>query len=119
MEIVECTYRYSLPGTLAALGPLVTTADGLSRWFADSATQDGPWLTFLFEDDAPRARVLVQTAQRLRFQWEGQDDIIELGLSETADGTQLVVIASTRSDAREAARTMWDDSVALLIEALR
>ena len=118
METVQRTYQYTLPGPVAALGALITTADGLSRWFADSAAQDGEWLTFLFEDDEPRARVLIQTARRIRFQWEAQDDIIDLRLSEGPAGTLLEVVASTRADELEEARIMWDGSIALLIGVL-
>lgn len=119
METVEQTHRYTLPGPIAALGVLITTADGLGRWFADHAAQDGPWLTFLFEDDEPRARVLVQTERRLRFQWEAQEDFVDLRLSEAPAGALLEVTASTRADELEEARIMWDTSIQLLAEAHR
>lgn len=57
----------------AILWKCISTADGLSSWFADKVEQNGKDFTFIWNNHVQKARLIRRTEEEsIRFRWEGE-----------------------------------------------
>ena len=92
--------EYSINASRKMLFPYISTASGLSQWFADDVniTEDKVY-TMLWDGEVNRARIVsINANQHIKFEFEGEDDddlnSIEIRL-EMNELTQEVYIKIT------------------------
>ena len=92
--------EYSINASRKMLFPYISTASGLSQWFADDVniTEDKVY-TMLWDGEVNRARIVsIKVNQHIKFEFEGEDDddlnSIEIRL-EMYELTQEVYIKIT------------------------
>ncbi|MDA8707280.1 MAG: START-like domain-containing protein [Cytophagales bacterium] len=92
--------EYSINASRKMLFPYISTASGLSQWFADDVniTEDKVY-TMLWDGEVNRARIVsIKANQHIKFEFEGEDDddlnSIEIRL-EMNELTQEVYIKIT------------------------
>jgi uncharacterized protein YndB with AHSA1/START domain len=92
--------EYSINASRKMLFPYISTASGLSQWFADDVniTEDKVY-TMLWDGEVNRARIVsIKVNQHIKFEFEGEDDddlnSIEIRL-EMKELTQEVYIKIT------------------------
>ena len=92
--------EYSINASRKMLFPYISTASGLSQWFADDVniTEDKVY-TMLWDGEVNRARIVsIKANQHIKFEFEGEDDedlnFIEIRL-EMNELTQEVYIKIT------------------------
>mgnify|MGYP001445788215 FL=1 len=92
--------EYSINASRKMLFPYISTASGLSQWFADDVniTEDKVY-TMLWDGEVNRARIVsIKANQHIKFEFEGEDDedlnSIEIRL-EMNELTQEVYIKVT------------------------
>ena len=92
--------EYSINASRKMLFPYISTASGLSQWFADDVniTEDKVY-TMLWDGEVNRARIVsIKANQYIKFEFEGEDDddlnSIEIRL-EMNELTQEVYIKIT------------------------
>jgi uncharacterized protein YndB with AHSA1/START domain len=92
--------EYSINASRKMLFPYISTASGLSQWFADDVniTEDKVY-TMLWDGEINRARIVsIKANQHIKFEFEGEDDddlnSIEIRL-EMNELTQEVYIKIT------------------------
>ncbi len=92
--------EYSINASRKMLFPYISTASGLSQWFADDVniTEDKVY-TMLWDGEVNRARIVsIKVNQHIKFEFEGEDDddlnSIEIRL-EMNELTQEVYIKIT------------------------
>ena len=92
--------EYSINASRKMLFPYISTASGLSQWFADDVniTEDKVY-TMLWDGEVNRARIIsIKVNQHIKFEFEGEDDddlnSIEIRL-EMNELTQEVYIKIT------------------------
>ena len=94
--------EYSINASRKMLFPYISTASGLSQWFADDVniTEDKVY-TMLWDGEVNRARIVsIKANQHIKFEFEGEDDedlnSIEIRL-EMNELTQEVYIKIQKS----------------------
>ena len=68
--------EYSINASRKMLFPYISTASGLSQWFADDVniTEDKVY-TMLWDGEVNRARIVsIKANQHIKFEFEGEDD---------------------------------------------
>jgi len=92
--------EYSINASRKMLFPYISTASGLSQWFADDVniTEDKVY-TMLWDGEVNKARIVsIKVNQHIKFEFEGEDDddlnSIEIRL-EMNELTQEVYIKIT------------------------
>ena len=98
---------------------LISTADGMARWLADSITQDGDKLTFMWGNpwDHNEKRVAKFTMKKkneaVRFEWDDPDTEgtyveIRMERSSITDDFILSVTDFATEEDTERLRSIWD-----------
>ena len=97
---------------------LISSAEGLQRWVADSVTEDGKQITFKWGDDCTchamhTATVLEKVKfRRFRFKWDGSEDpeeYVELKLekSEITDDFMLCITDFAEPGETDSIISLW------------
>ncbi len=96
----------------------LSTAEGLSEWFAEDVKVRGDTFSFRWNDSVSKARLSALKENRLvRFEWADNADHGEtyfefrLNVQELTGGTALIITDFANSDEKEDSVYLWDTQV--------
>lgn len=120
-----------VPKPLAEAWKAISTAEGLSRWYADRVAgevREGETVEFTWGHGATahrsRAAVLrVHEQKAVMLRWEdtsshSRDDYFAVSVKKVKKGTEITVVDFATKDTREEVDEVWDECLAKLQEAL-
>ena len=94
----------------------LSTASGLTEWFAEDVRVKGKKYTFIWEGTEQIAIMSLQKENRLvRFVWEEDDETyfeFRITQDELTGDVSLIIIDFTEEDEMEETRGLWDTQVA-------
>lgn len=101
----------------------LSTASGLTEWFAEDVRVKGKKYTFIWEGTEQTAIMSLHKENRLvRFNWEGEGDEIYFEFRITQDeltgDVSLIIIDFTEEDEIDETKGLWDTQVADLKHVL-
>ncbi|RMG78181.1 MAG: SRPBCC domain-containing protein [Bacteroidetes bacterium] len=126
MSKVKFEKEYVLRSSPNVLYNKISTAAGLSEWFADNVAVNDNVFTFEWDGAEERAKLLKRKkGDYVRFQWEddeGEDYYFEMriNIDELTKDVALIVTDFAEEDELEEAQMLWDkqiDSLILLLGA--
>ena len=101
----------------------LSTADGLSQWFADDVNINNGIFTFVWEGVGQDAKKLKERAGKsIRFHWLDEDDdsYFEfcLEIDDLTSEVALLITDFAEEDEMEEAKLLWDSQVNSLMQLL-
>ncbi len=95
----------------------MSTASGLSEWFADNVNSRGDTFAFIWDDSEERAKLLSKkNGERVKFQWLDQEDDgsyfeMRLQVYEITKDVSLIVTDFAEEDDLEEAKLIWENQI--------
>lgn len=101
----------------------LSTASGLSEWFADNVNSRGELYTFIWEGTEEVARMLKRkTDEFVRFAWESNEDDayfeMRIIVDEITKDVSLFITDFAEEDELEEAKMLWANQVSDLKQVL-
>ncbi|HKM94128.1 MAG TPA: START-like domain-containing protein [Prolixibacteraceae bacterium] len=99
----------------------LSSASGLSEWFADDVAVNGKKYTFLWDNIGQEAELIFKKENLIvRFEWVEDKSYFEFRITrdELTNDVSLIVTDYVYSDEMEETRTLWDTQVASLKQVL-
>ena len=94
----------------------LSTASGLSEWFAEDVHIRGKQFTFIWEGMEQTAEMTVQKENRMvRFNWADEEDMyfeFRITQDELTGDVSLIVIDFTDEDEKEETSELWNTQIA-------
>jgi uncharacterized protein YndB with AHSA1/START domain len=96
----------------------LSTASGLSEWFADDVRIKGKQFTFLWEGSSQAAIMTLHKDNKLvRFNWLEEEDTyfeFKINRDELTNDVSLIVVDYTDEDEKEETEELWNSQIAEL-----
>ena len=96
----------------------LSTASGLSEWFADDVRIRGKQFTFIWEGSSQAAEMTLHKENKLvRFNWlEEEDTYFEFRVNrdELTNDVSLIVVDYTDEDEQEETEELWNSQISEL-----
>ena len=95
----------------------ISTASGLSEWYADNVNARSEKFTFIWDGNEEEAMLLKKKSdQYVRFQWsisDSQEEFFELRIvvDEITKDVSLFVIDFAEEDEIEGSKMLWDNQI--------
>lgn len=92
----------------------LSTASGLTEWFADDVKVRGKKFTFVWEGVEQTAEMTIQKENKLvRYSWLNEDDYFEFRITqdELTGDVSLIVVDFADENEVESATELWDSQV--------
>ena len=102
----------------------ISTASGLSEWYADNVNARSEKFTFIWDGNEEEAMLLKKKSdQYVRFQWshsESSEEFFELRIvvDEITNDVSLFVIDFAEEDEVEESKMLWDNQIDYLKHVL-
>ncbi len=113
--------EYTMNASPKVLYPRISTAGGLSEWFADDVYVQGKIYTFIWDGAEQRAELIMKKDQRYaRFKWlescEDEDCFFEFKIhsEELTGDVALLITDFVEDDEKEDAIELWNTQIANL-----
>ena len=93
----------------------LSTASGLTEWFAEDVRVKGKKYTFIWEGAEQTAVMSLQKENRLvRFVWEEEETYFEFRITqdELTDDVSLIIIDFAEEDETDETKELWNTQVA-------
>ncbi|MDO8952911.1 MAG: START-like domain-containing protein [Draconibacterium sp.] len=94
----------------------LSTASGLSEWFADDVKVKGKIFTFIWEGSEQTAEMTLHKENKLvRFAWLDEDDSyfeFRITQDELTGDVSLIIIDFAEEDEFEGTKGLWDTQIA-------
>ena len=115
--------EYTFKSSPSVLYSRLSTASGLSEWFADNVIVRGKFYTFVWDSTEQEAEMVVNRQNDLvRFHWTdcSDDCYFEFRISrdELTGEVALVITDFVEEDEIDDAKDLWDSQIAELKHAL-
>ena len=122
-EKVKYELEYIINSSPRILYTRLSTADGLSQWFADGVNINDKVFTFVWEGVGQDAKILKEkVGKHIRFKWadETEDVFFEFKLvvDDLTSEVALIVTDFATEDEMEEAKALWDSQVNTLMHIL-
>lgn len=114
-EKVRLQLEYVINCSPKVLYNRLSTASGLTEWFADDVRIKGKRFTFIWEGSEQTATMSLQKENRLvRFVWEEDESYFEFRITqdELTGDVSLIIIDFAAEDEVEETKGLWDTQVA-------
>lgn len=118
---VKFELEYTLNSSPKVLFSRLSTAEGLSEWFADDVQVNGDIFTFIWDQTENRAQLSqLKDNKNVRFIWLETDDGEEryfefrLNVEELTGDVALLITDFSEEDEKEDAIYLWDSQIAEL-----
>ncbi|MBN2635930.1 MAG: SRPBCC domain-containing protein [Prolixibacteraceae bacterium] len=114
-EKVRLQLEYVINCSPKVLYNRLSTASGLTEWFADDVCIKGKRFTFIWEGSEQTATMSLQKENRLvRFVWEEDESYFEFRITqdELTGDVSLIIIDFAEEDEVEETKGLWDTQVA-------
>lgn len=96
----------------------LSTASGLSEWFADDVRIKGKQFTFLWEGSSQAAEMTLHKENKLvRFNWVEEEDTyfeFRINRDELTNDVSLMVVDFTDEDEQEETEELWNSQISEL-----
>lgn len=122
---IKVKYRleYEIRSSPKILFNYISTASGLSGWFADDVTVRDGLYTFIWQGDKAIARLLTIKENKLvKFKWEDDEPYcffeLEIQQDELTNDVALCITDFCTESEKEEKRLIWDSQVDELIALL-
>lgn len=92
----------------------LSTASGLTEWFADDVKVRGKKFTFVWEGIEQTAEMTIQKENKLvRYNWLNEDDYFEFRITqdELTGDVSLIVVDFADENEEESTKELWDSQV--------
>lgn len=92
----------------------LSTASGLTEWFADNVKVRGKKFTFVWEGVEQTAEMTLQKENKLvRYNWLNDDDYFEFRITqdELTNDVSLIVVDFADEDEMEETKELWDSQI--------
>ncbi len=92
----------------------LSTASGLTEWFADDVKVRGKKFTFIWEGTEQTAEMTLQKENKLvRYKWLNDDDYFEFRITqdELTGDVSLIVVDFADENEEESTKELWDSQV--------
>ena len=102
----------------------ISTASGLSEWFADNVNSRGELFTFIWDDSEEQAKLITKkNGERAKFKWlESEDDSSYFEIRIQVDGitkdVSLMVTDFVEDDEVEETKMLWSNQISDLKQIL-
>lgn len=99
----------------------LSTASGLSEWFADDVSVNGKKFTFIWDGAGQEAELVFKKENLLvRFEWVDDQSYFEFRITrdELTNDVSLIITDFAEPDEIEETRSVWDIQVASLKKVL-
>jgi len=102
----------------------ISTASGLSEWFADNVNSRSELFTFIWDDQEEQAKLLTKkNGERVKFKWlESDEDQSYFEIRIQVDGitkdVSLIITDFAEDDEVEESKMLWDNQVSDLKQIL-
>jgi uncharacterized protein YndB with AHSA1/START domain len=116
--------EYIISSSPKVLFERLSTADGLSEWFADDVNQKGNVFSFFWDESEQQAELLSKKNEKyIRFHWlddEDEDAYFEfkIEIDELTKDLALIITDFADEDEQEDAIELWDKQIEELQHAL-
>ena len=125
MSLIKYSLEYPIKTSISLLYKRLSTASGLSEWFADNVNIKNNILTFYWEGSEEQAIVLKQEKQKfIRYQWledEGEEKYFEFSIQideMTKDIALIVTDFAENEEDKEEGILLWNKEIENLKNAL-
>lgn len=113
--------EYTLNSSPKVLFSRLSTAEGLSEWFADDVKVDGDIYTFIWDQTEQRAQLSqLKDNKNVKFKWldsDNDDDRyfeFKLNIEELTGDVALLITDFAEEDEKEDAIYLWDSQISEL-----
>ncbi|MCK5729851.1 MAG: SRPBCC domain-containing protein [Draconibacterium sp.] len=100
----------------------LSTASGLTEWFADDVRLKGKFYTFIWEGSEQTAEMTLRKENSLvRFTWENEDDAyfeFKIVRDELTNDVSLLIVDFAEDDEQEETEELWNSQVSELKHVL-
>lgn len=104
----------------------ISTASGLSEWFADNVNSRGERFTFIWDDSEETALLLQKkNNDKVKFQWQNDEEDdgeyyfeFKIQVDEITKDVSLIVTDFAEEDELEESKMLWDNLVSDLKQVL-
>ena len=100
----------------------LSTASGLTEWFADDVRVKGKQYTFIWEGSEQTAEMTLRKENSLvRFTWVGEDDTyfeFKIVRDELTNDVSLMIVDFAEEDEQEETEELWNSQVSELKHVL-
>ena len=122
-EKIKYELEYIINSSPRILYTRLSTADGLSQWFADDVNINHKVFTFVWEGVGQDAKILREKAgKHIRFKWvDDTEDVFfefKLEVDDLTSEVALIVTDFATSDEMEESKALWDSQVNTLMHIL-
>jgi uncharacterized protein YndB with AHSA1/START domain len=113
--------EYTLNSSPKVIFPRLSTAGGLSEWFADNVNINGSFLSFFWEKTEQRAEVIQRKENKyVRFRWLDIEDAdsqwfeFRINTDEITGDTALIITDFADDDEKESTVELWNSQISKL-----
>jgi len=120
-EKVKIQLEYVLNCSPKVLYNWLSTASGLSEWFADDVRIKGNKFTFIWDDSQQIAEVSIQKENKLvRYNWINDNTYFEFRITqdELTGDVSLIICDFAEEDEQVEAAELWDTQISALKHTL-
>ncbi|RUT77913.1 START-like domain-containing protein [Ancylomarina longa] len=116
--------EYVLQASQKVIFDRLSTASGLSEWFADDVNQKGKNFTFFWDGSEQEAQLLTKKDNRLvRFKWTESEDEeayfeFRLEIDALTNDLSLIITDFAEEDEIDESIELWDSQIAELKHVL-
>jgi uncharacterized protein YndB with AHSA1/START domain len=114
-EKIKIQLEYVINCSPKVLYNRLSTASGLSEWFADDVRVQGKFYTFIWNDTEQKAEMTLHKENRLvRYSWIDEDTYFEFKITqdELTNDVSLIVVDFSEEDELEETSELWNTQVA-------
>ena len=123
-EKIKYELEFTLNTSTKLLFYRISTAGGLSEWFADDVNVQGKIFTFIWEGSEQQAELTARkTNQYARFRWLDEEDTntyfeFRIQTDELTNDVALIITDFAEEDEKEDAIDLWEKQITFLKRAL-
>ncbi|MBU1627210.1 SRPBCC domain-containing protein [bacterium] len=119
MARVKYTIEYPMKTSTKVLFNRLSTAGGLSEWFADDVYVSGNHFTFVWDGAEQVAEIVTKKDQKfVKYKWLDEDDEeyfeFKINVDELTGDVALIITDFTDEDELDDDRDLWDSQIARL-----
>ena len=128
MANIEYTIEYIFKSSTRVLYNRLSTAGGLTEWFADNVNSRGELFTFIWDGSEESAKLLSKkSGERVKFKWlnEDEDDNsvyfeLRIQVDEITKDVSIMItdFAEDDEDEIEEVKMLWDNQISDLKHVL-
>ena len=122
-HLTKYTLEFPIHSSVNILYKRLSTASGLSEWFADNVNSRGELFTFIWDGAEEQAKLLrKKSGELVKFKWiEGEEDTffeIKIVVDEITKDVSLMITDFTDEDEVEEAKMLWENQISDLKQVL-